>query len=309
MYFLYIVGGKNLLKRCFIFFIVLLLFLSTSFVQSFAAETKPVSQFIIINKSINRLAFYENGKLVKVFKVATGKSQDLTPEGKFKIVVKIVNRPYYKENIPGGDPRNPLGNRWLGLNARGTWGTTYAIHGNNNPSSIGTYASHGCVRMYDEEVEWLFKHVQKNTTVLITSSNMSFQDIAVANHLFDDDSGSVVVTKPTDIPTSLQLGSVGSEVEWLQDTLTKLGYSINGVDGYFAEGTDQAVRAFQLDNGLTSDGVVGAGTKKLLLDKLQENNRELVSAYFYTFTLKKNVKTNGEDRFDSRLNGVQKLNY
>ncbi|WP_420488259.1 L,D-transpeptidase family protein [Gottfriedia acidiceleris] len=300
---------KKLLKRCFIFFIVLLLFLSTSFVQSFAAETKPVSQFIIINKSINRLAFYENGKLVKVFKVATGKSQDLTPEGKFKIVVKIVNRPYYKENIPGGDPRNPLGNRWLGLNARGTWGTTYAIHGNNNPSSIGTYASHGCVRMYDEEVEWLFDHVQKNTTVLITSSNMSFQDIAVANHLFDDDSGTVVVTKPADIPTSLQLGSVGSEVEWLQDTLTKLGYSTNGVDGYFAKGTDQAVRAFQLDNGLTRDGVVGAGTKKLLLDKLQENNRELVSAYFYTFTLKKNVKTNGEDRFDSRLNGVQKLNY
>ncbi|MEE6449103.1 L,D-transpeptidase family protein [Gottfriedia acidiceleris] len=296
-------------KRLLLFLLVLLLFLSTSFVQSFAAETKPVSQFIIINKSINRLAFYENGKLVKVFKVATGKNQDLTPEGKFKIVVKIVNRPYYKENIPGGDPRNPLGNRWLGLNARGTWGTTYAIHGNNNPSSIGTYASHGCVRMYDEEVEWLYDRVQKGATVLITSSNQSFQDIAVANHLFDDDSGSVVVTKPTDIPTSLQLGSVGSEVEWLQDTLTKLGYSTNGVDGYFAKGTDQAVRAFQLDHGLTSDGVVGASTKKLLLDKLHEKNRELVSAYFYTLTLKKNIKTNGEDRFDSRLNGVQKLNY
>ncbi|PMU46559.1 N-acetylmuramoyl-L-alanine amidase, partial [Pseudomonas sp. GP01-A3] len=80
-----------------------------------------VAQFIIINKAINRLAFYENGKLVKEFKVATGRSQELTPEGKFKIVNKIVNRPYYKENIPGGDPRNPLGNRWLGLNARGTW--------------------------------------------------------------------------------------------------------------------------------------------------------------------------------------------
>ncbi|WP_255294766.1 L,D-transpeptidase family protein [Bacillus sp. AFS041924] len=295
-------------KRCIIFFLVILLFLSTSFVQSYA-ETNSDSQFIIINKSINRLAFYENGKLVKVFKVATGKSQELTPEGKFKIVNKIVNRPYYKANIPGGDPRNPLGNRWLGLNARGTWGTTYAIHGNNNPSSIGTYASHGCVRMYDEEVEWLFDRIQKGATVLITSSNQSFQDIAVTNHLFEEDSGSVVVTNPTDIPTSLQLGSVGSEVEWLQDTLTKLGYSTNGVDGYFAEGTDQAVRAFQQDNGLDIDGVVGVGTKKLLIDKLQERTREMLSAYFYTFTLKKNVKINGEDRYDSHINGVQKLNY
>ncbi|WP_286138488.1 L,D-transpeptidase family protein [Bacillus sp. AFS055030] len=296
-------------KRCFNFLLVLLLFLSTTFVQSYAADAKPVSQFIIINKTINRLAFYENGKLVREFKVATGRSEDLTPEGKFKIVNKIVNRPYYKDHIPGGDPKNPLGNRWLGLNARGTWGTTYAIHGNNNPSSIGTYASSGCVRMYDEEVEWLFDRVNKNTTVLITSSTKSFQDIAIANHLFDDESDSVVVTKPTDIPTSLKLGSVGSEVEWLQDTLTKLGYSTNGVDGYFAKGTDQAVRAFQLVNGLEVDGVVGAGTKKLLIEKLRDKKRELVSAYFYTFTLKKNIKINGAVRTDSHLNGVQKLNY
>lgn len=294
-------------RRSFLFFLILILFLSINFIQSFA-ESKRVSQFIIINKSINRLAFYENGKLVRVFKVATGKSQDLTPEGKFKIVTKIVNRPYYKNNIPGGDPRNPLGNRWLGLNARGTWGTTYAIHGNNNPSSIGTYASHGCVRMYDEEIEWLFDHVMKNTTVLIISSKQSFQNIAVANHLFDEDSGIVVVSKPSDISTSLQLGSVGTEVEWLQDTLTKLGYSTNGVDGYFAEGTDQAVRAFQQDNNLDVDGVVAQGTIKLLISKLQEKHRETVSAYFYTFTLKK-IKVNGETRSDSQLNGVQKLNY
>ena len=295
-------------KRVFLFSLIILCFLCTNFVQSFAEE-KQVSQLIIINKAINRLAFYENGKLVKEFKVATGRSQELTPEGKFKIVNKIVNRPYFKENIPGGDPRNPLGNRWLGLNARGTWGTTYAIHGNSNPASIGTYASSGCVRMYDEEVEWLFDHVQKNTTVFITSSNKSFNDIAVGNQLFNDDSGSIVVTNPNDIPTSLKLGSVGSEVEWLQDTLTKLGYSTNGVDGYFAEGTDFAVRVFQQNHELDVDGVVGAGTKQLLLDLLKEKKRDgALSSYFYTFTLK-NINVNGVLRNDDNLNGVQRLTY
>ncbi|MEH6939783.1 L,D-transpeptidase family protein [Bacillus sp. JJ664] len=295
-------------KRVFLFSLIILCFLCSNFVQSFAEE-KQVSQLIIINKAINRLAFYENGKLVKEFKVATGRSQELTPEGKFKIVNKIVNRPYYKENIPGGDPRNPLGNRWLGLNAKGTWGTTYAIHGNSNPASIGTYASSGCVRMYDEEVEWLFDHIQKNTTVFITSSNQSFNDIAVSNQLFNDDSGSIVVTKPNDIPTSLKLGSVGSEVEWLQDTLTKLGYSTNGVDGYFAEGTDFAVRVFQQNHKLDVDGVVGAGTKQLLLDLLKEKKRDdALSSYFYTFTLKK-INANGVLRNDDDLNGVQRLTY
>ncbi|WP_312470640.1 L,D-transpeptidase family protein [Neobacillus sp.] len=139
------------------------------------------SQLLIINKKINTMAYYNGGKLVKTFKVATGRSRDLTPEGKFRIVTKIVNRPYYKDNIPGGDPRNPLGNRWMGLEARGTYGTTYGIHGNNNESSIGKYVSSGCVRMHNEEVRWLYDQIQLHTTVVITYSDSSFDAIAKAN--------------------------------------------------------------------------------------------------------------------------------
>ncbi|MDO6851927.1 L,D-transpeptidase [Priestia megaterium] len=65
---------------------------------------------------------------------------------------KIKNRPYYTGHIPGGDPRNPLGKRWLGLNANGTYGDTYGIHGNNNESSIGKYVSQGCMRMHNSSV-------------------------------------------------------------------------------------------------------------------------------------------------------------
>jgi hypothetical protein len=136
---------------------------------------------IIINKSNNQLAYYKNNKLVKTFKVGTGRKASYTPEGKFKVVNKIKNRPYYSGNIPGGDPKNPLGDRWLGINARGTWGTTYAIHGNNNPKSIGGYVSAGCVRMYDNEVQWLYDQVKVNTPVVITTSKKSFNAIASAN--------------------------------------------------------------------------------------------------------------------------------
>jgi glucan-binding YG repeat protein len=145
------------------------------------ADASSGSQLIIINKKTNTLAFYDSGKLVRTFSVATGRSRSLTPEGTFRIVTKIVNRPYYKLKIPGGDPRNPLGNRWLGLEARGTYGTTYAIHGNANENSIGTYASSGCVRMHNSEVRWLYSHVNKYTLVVITHSNSSFDSIAKAN--------------------------------------------------------------------------------------------------------------------------------
>ncbi|MNP18947.1 putative L,D-transpeptidase YkuD [compost metagenome] len=135
----------------------------------------------MVNKQTNTLAYFKDGKLVKEFSVATGKSPSLTPEGKFRIANKIKNRPYYKEKIAGGDPRNPLGDRWIGLDVNGTQGTTYAIHGNSNSHSIGKYVSAGCIRMYNDEIHWLFKQVEVDTYVVITTSSLSFEEIA-ENH-------------------------------------------------------------------------------------------------------------------------------
>ncbi|WP_371388708.1 L,D-transpeptidase [Priestia megaterium] len=81
------------------------------------AASKPANQdLIIINKYYNKLAYFHNGYIEIVDPVATGKTWDKTPVGFFKVVNKIKNRPYYTGHIPGGDPRNPLGKRWLGLN-------------------------------------------------------------------------------------------------------------------------------------------------------------------------------------------------
>jgi hypothetical protein len=63
--------------------------------------------------------------------------------------------------IPPG-PGNPLGTRWMGLDASGV-----GIHGTPDAASIGYSASHGCIRMYIPDATWLFDHVRIGTSVLI----------------------------------------------------------------------------------------------------------------------------------------------
>ncbi|MGI8314330.1 L,D-transpeptidase family protein [Halobacillus mangrovi] len=219
------------------------------------------NEAIIINKSSNKLAFYENGTLQKVFPVATGRTKSLTPEGKFSLVNKVKNRPWYKENIPGGDPRNPLGARWLGIKVPGDWGHTsgnvYGVHGTNNPSSIGTYASSGCIRMYNKDVIWLYDRADKNIPVYITSSSSSFTTLAQNYGV-----GKVkkVVAGYETFNETLKYGSKGESVKILQRNLNI------SVDGSFGKQTLYAVKKFQKSNGLIVDGIVGPKTRKALFN-------------------------------------------
>lgn len=146
--------------------------------EAVSTTGSTVSNLIVINSRNNTLRYYINGNLTHSYSCATGKSSSATPTGKFSVYNKIVNRPYYKNNIPGGDPRNPLGKRWMGLDCYGTQGTTYGIHGTNNEGSIGTNASHGCIRMHNAEVESLYEIVPVGTTVIIQNSGKSDKQIA-----------------------------------------------------------------------------------------------------------------------------------
>jgi lipoprotein-anchoring transpeptidase ErfK/SrfK len=65
--------------------------------------------------------------------------------------------------IAGGSPRNPMGAAALTLA-----GGEYAIHGTNRPSSVGTYASYGCIRMYNRDVVDLYERVSVGTQVYVT---------------------------------------------------------------------------------------------------------------------------------------------
>ncbi|WP_409299199.1 L,D-transpeptidase [Peribacillus sp. SCS-26] len=138
------------------------------------AQTKP---FIIVNKKSHQLAYVKDGRIQQVYKVATGKTKELTPEGLFTIIVKAVNPYYRKKDIPGGDPRNPLGTRWIGFNARGTDGREYGVHGTNQPWLVGTSVSSGCIRMRNQDIEKLYPLIPIGSKILVINSPKSFQEL------------------------------------------------------------------------------------------------------------------------------------
>jgi len=65
--------------------------------------------------------------------------------------------------IPGGSPRNPMGEAALTLS-----GGEYAIHGTNTPGSVGGFVSHGCIRMYNRDILDLYARVSVGTSVVVT---------------------------------------------------------------------------------------------------------------------------------------------
>lgn len=72
----------------------------------------------------------------------------------------------WAKGMPGGISENPLGSRAIYLYARGR-DTLFRIHGTNEPDSIGTAASSGCIRMLNEEVEELYDAVAIGTKVIV----------------------------------------------------------------------------------------------------------------------------------------------
>ncbi|MFD1707055.1 L,D-transpeptidase [Siminovitchia sediminis] len=159
------------------FLLVFFLLAGTPF-WPFDADLLPGDPLIIINKKTNELAWIDGGKIQMRTKVATGKTKDLTPEGLFTVKVKAVQPYYRKKDIPGGDPRNPLGSRWIGFDAKGTDGRIYGLHGTNQPDSIGKYVSEGCIRLSQIPLESLYEAVPEGTKILITHTDLTFEQLA-----------------------------------------------------------------------------------------------------------------------------------
>ena len=108
---------------------------------------------ILINLAEKKLHFYEDGQRVNSYSIAIGKPSTPTPPGTYTIVNKIIN-PHLAA----------LGTRWMGLSK-----PNYGIHGTNNPASIGTMASLGCIRMHNRDVEAIFPLIPIGTIVEIIS--------------------------------------------------------------------------------------------------------------------------------------------
>jgi len=143
-----------------------------------APSSTSVGAVVVIDKSTFKLRLYKGvtkpgGHVmarIKTYPVAVGQPAYPTPVGNFQVVDKQVDPTWFPPSSPwaaglGPIPPgagNPLGTRWIGTSAPGI-----GMHGTPNSSSIGSAASHGCIRMYISDVENLYPRVQIGTPVFI----------------------------------------------------------------------------------------------------------------------------------------------
>lgn len=118
------------------------------------------------------------------------------------------------------------------------WGG-YGIHGTNAPESIGTAASHGCVRMRNEDVIQLYDIVPLGTEVQIIGESFTGRLLYVGV-------------------------DGGSDVQRVQEILQEVGYYNGPIDGNYSQELREAVMGFQEDYGLSPDGTVDTNTYQAL---------------------------------------------
>lgn len=193
-------------------------------VVSVSKKVKPKGQVqILIVLDERRLYVLEDGQVFDKFPIAIGKLTTPSPLGNWRIISK--------DSWGGG-----FGTHWLGLNV--PYGR-FGIHGTNKPWSIGGAESHGCFRMYNRDVETLYKWVTWGTRVYVVGGDF-----------------------PYNLPwRKLREGDKGSDVWQLQNRLKELGYYKYSPDSIFGRRTKQAVMNFQKDHGLVSNGVADWNTR------------------------------------------------
>jgi lipoprotein-anchoring transpeptidase ErfK/SrfK len=139
-----------------------------------------IGSTIVVHVDTNRLDLYDGFQVSRSFDVATAKPGWITPTGEWTIYQKRENPTWYNPAldtwgaglpavIPGGTG-NPMGTRALYITAPGL----IRIHGTSSDDSIGRYASHGCIRMHNSEIEQLYDLVSDGTKVIILGSRPSW---------------------------------------------------------------------------------------------------------------------------------------
>jgi lipoprotein-anchoring transpeptidase ErfK/SrfK len=128
---------------------------------------------IIVDRANFQLTLYKNLKPAKTYGIAVGQVGLETPAGLYHIQNKAIDPAWSVPHsdwagdlagtvVPGGVPENPLKARWMGIYAGA------GIHGTDAEGSIGTAASHGCIRMRIPEVIELYDQVPVNAPVFIS---------------------------------------------------------------------------------------------------------------------------------------------
>jgi len=135
------------------------------------AKRYPV--VLTVDRTRYRITLYKKLRKVVQYGIAVGQAGLETPAGRYEIHNKAVNPAWSVPNsawagslagsvIPGGAPNNPLKARWLGIY------DGVGVHGTDARYSIGSNASHGCIRMLVEDVIKLYDQVPVGTPIFIS---------------------------------------------------------------------------------------------------------------------------------------------
>lgn len=228
-------GGDGMRKRTLLILIIILMCVVVAiggalmFINSKSVlfqdkkrlpDKTPDDLKILVDVTENRMYLISKGNVIKSYSVSTGKYESPSPIGDWKIVSKDT----------WGDG---FGGHWIGLNV--PWGK-YGIHGTNKPGSIGGAASHGCIRMFNDEVAELYRFVKYGTPVKIYGGpfgpfGMGFRPLSP--------------------------GDRGSDVYEVQKKLKSAGYFKGYVDGIYGEEMRSAVLEYEKKNGLYQSNCIG----------------------------------------------------
>ncbi|MEY3328215.1 MAG: hypothetical protein RLZZ115_1096 [Cyanobacteriota bacterium] len=123
---------------------------------------------VILRLGQRRVYLYQGEQVIASYPVAVGKAGWETPTGSFKVMQKIEN-PVWQDpwtgEVRSPGPNTALGLRWIGFWTDGK--DAIGFHGTPTVNSIGQAASHGCVRMRNEDVVALFEQVDVGTPVIV----------------------------------------------------------------------------------------------------------------------------------------------
>lgn len=221
---------KGVLRNTF-FVITVIFILNMCVYPPKSASAKNVNKnlSILVDLTEERLYLIDTEKnvILKKYSVASGKLETPSPIGTWKVVgIKKWG---------GG-----FGTRWIGLNV--PWGK-FGIHGTNKPGSIGCEASHGCIRMYNKDVEDLFEYVSYGMVVCI-----------YAGPFGPFEKGFI----------TLSPGDRGSAVLEVQRRLKDKGYYTGSLDGIYGDGMKRYVIKFREDNNLPVNHDIDYGFYKKL---------------------------------------------
>lgn len=135
--------------------------------QKLRIPTEPVR--VLVDLEARWALYFLGDEVAAAWPVGIGRPGEETPPGDYTAIEKTERPSWMKvgqDPVPFGDPRNPLGTRWVGW-ARAGAKTTYGFHGTSEPESIGRAASDGCVRLRNEDVEELFQILPEGAPIQV----------------------------------------------------------------------------------------------------------------------------------------------